>query len=69
MEMKMKTTVADELKIFFAVRRVVDPSEVVSICGWCPDARQKTATLVAEGKTVSHTMCSSCAAKMEAETR
>jgi hypothetical protein len=41
--------------------------QIVSICGWCPGAREKTLALVNEGKQVSHGMCPSCVAKMEAQ--
>jgi hypothetical protein len=40
---------------------------IVSVCGWCPDAREQTARFTAQGRLVSHGMCPVCVAKMEAE--
>jgi len=38
---------------------------IVSICGWCPNARERTLALKAEGKVVSHGMCPPCKEKFE----
>lgn len=40
-------------------------STIVTICGWCPDARDRTVQLKSEGKTVSHGMCDACQKKFE----
>jgi cytidine deaminase len=68
METKMKTSVANEIAIFRAIKSTTvstAPSVTVSICGWCPDVRQRTLELVNQGKLVSHGMCPACQAKME----
>jgi hypothetical protein len=41
--------------------------QTVTICGWCPDAREKTAALVREGKRVSHGICPACQARIDTE--
>ena len=39
---------------------------IITICGWCPDAREQTLAARAHGFDVSHTMCSLCTVKFEA---
>lgn len=39
---------------------------LVMICAWCPDSKVKTAAALRAGKTVTHGMCPSCLATMEA---
>jgi hypothetical protein len=43
------------------------PQPLRVICGWCPNPRERTATAVAAGYTVSHGMCPACKAKQDAE--
>lgn len=38
--------------------------ELVTICAYCPDVRQRTLAVKVAGKTVSHGICPTCAAKM-----
>lgn len=38
---------------------------LVQICAWCPNVRERTLALKAEGKLVSHGMCPSCKEKFE----
>lgn len=33
---------------------------LVTICGWCPNARERTAAAIAAGHTVSHGICERC---------
>lgn len=40
---------------------------IVTLCGWCPDAREKTQDAVKQGFNVSHGMCVTCSTKMHAE--
>ena len=34
------------------------------VCGWCPDAREKTEALIAAGKRVTTGICPACEEKM-----
>jgi len=38
---------------------------LVVVCGWCPDAREKTKAAIEAGNEVSHSMCPACTKKME----
>lgn len=40
--------------------------DLVILCGWCPDAREKTKKAIDAGSNVSHTMCPACTREMEA---
>lgn len=40
---------------------------IASTCAWCPDARERTAALMAQGYQVSHGICETHAAELEAE--
>lgn len=65
MEMKMETEVA----LFTAMKSVVAVKPVqpktISICGWCPDARERTMTYKRQGVVVSHGMCEPCSVKFK----
>lgn len=37
--------------------------QIVTVCGWCPDAREQTIAARANGYDVSHGMCDACAKK------
>ena len=41
--------------------------DIVSICGWCDGAKERTKALTDAGKRVSHSICPACAKRMEAE--
>jgi len=45
------------------------PSEIVTICAWCPDARTLTAFYRSIGQLVSHGVCAACAAKQEIDAK
>ncbi len=49
-----------DVKIFHAVKLVT------VVCSWCPDKDAKTAAATSRGETVSHGLCSACAATLEA---
>lgn len=36
---------------------------MITICGWCVDARERTIAAHASGEEVSHGMCDACAAR------
>jgi hypothetical protein len=38
---------------------------LVSVCAWCPDAREKTRQAIAAGHDVTHGICESCVAKFD----
>jgi hypothetical protein len=38
--------------------------KIITVCGWCPDAKAKTAAVIAQGCKPSHTVCPSCEAKL-----
>lgn len=38
----------------------------ITVCGWCPDRAEQTASARAQGFEVSHGICFPCAAKLEA---
>jgi hypothetical protein len=40
---------------------------IVTLCGWCPDAREKTQDAKSRGFDVSHGMCATCSTKMHAQ--
>lgn len=65
-------TVEDEIRIFTSMKSVLgEPSNkpLVAICGWCPNAKEKTKKAVDAGLRVSHGMCPTCAAKFEAASK
>lgn len=37
--------------------------KMVTVCGWCPDAREQTESARAHGYDVSHGICSACEAR------
>lgn len=43
--------------------------DTVKICGWCPNAAERTRAAQGFGKQVSHGICKSCTRKMEQEMR
>jgi hypothetical protein len=40
--------------------------EIRSVCGWCPDARERTEALTLAGYAVSHGCCPQCITKIRA---
>lgn len=34
--------------------------EIVSVCAWCPDKKEKTEKALSEWKQVSHWICEAC---------
>ncbi len=40
---------------------------IVTLCGWCPDAKERTAAIVAAGDKPSHGMCPACLERMMKE--
>ena len=42
------------------------PDNFAVVCAWCKDSKSKTAKLVSEGWTVSHTICPACKEKFMA---
>jgi hypothetical protein len=41
--------------------------EIVTLCGWCPNVRERTLAVVQAGDHPSHTMCPACAKRMNDE--
>lgn len=39
------------------------PKQIVTVCGWCPDAQEQTTAARAHGYDVSHGICSACEAR------
>jgi len=60
---------------FFAQTSQVIPdegsSQIVTLCGWCPDKAVRDAEALAAnpGATLSHTICPSCRDRIECEER
>lgn len=40
---------------------------VVSVCGWCPDHAEQTASARANGYDVTHGLCAVCEAQLNGE--
>lgn len=38
---------------------------MITICAWCPDARERTLDAHAAGHQTTHTICAACAEKVE----
>lgn len=38
--------------------------KIITLCGWCPDAKEKTKAIVAQGCAPSHGLCPACEAKL-----
>jgi hypothetical protein len=38
---------------------------IVTVCGWCADAAEQTASARAHGYDVSHGLCPACQAKLQ----
>ena len=53
----------------FTPRLVAAPPapRLVTVCAWCPDAAERTASARAHGCDVTHGMCPVCEARMNAE--
>lgn len=43
------------------------PARLMTVCSWCPDAREKTAEAHAQGFQVTHSICQSCIPKFTGE--